>query len=155
MEPSGSVAGMAARSPRRTFAAPFVVTIVPSLATACFVETRPASPSPQPNPAPVATTPSQPQSSPTERRWIYRKQNGECFASTELNCPSLPPGEPQLTCNPPPPKKIGCPDFLAEGKQVNVVQNVPKSICMVDWGEIKCPAGAICNPPPPRKVDCP
>jgi hypothetical protein len=156
---------MAARTPRRSFAAPFVVTVVPSLATACYVDAQqppPANPQTAERPRrgnppePVETDPASPPiAAPSELRFVYRKQNGICYAMPNPSCPSLPPGEPQLTCNPPPPKKVPCPDILAEGKQLNVVHNVAKNICMVDWGEIKCPAGATCNPPPPRKVDCP
>ncbi|MGE3456738.1 MAG: hypothetical protein AB7O24_16625 [Kofleriaceae bacterium] len=160
---------------------------MPSLATACYVETTPApagptpapiaSPAPtEPAPAPPPTEPAPPQQSPpvivanpprpapppptppvatTDRRWTIKKVNGECTAWMTPNCPTTKPGEPQLACNPPPPKKIPCPDFGADGSSFQIVRFAGRTDCLIDWGPINCPKNATCNPPPPRKVACP
>ncbi|MGE0869112.1 MAG: hypothetical protein AB7P03_11125 [Kofleriaceae bacterium] len=196
---------MSARSPRRSFAAPFVVTLVPSLATACYVETTPApagpspapvmpagatSPEPAPPaastaPAPLAPPPvivanpprpapqqpppvvvanpprpapppaPQPTTSKHDVHWTIKKSNGACTAWLSPNCPGAKPGEPQLACNPPPPKKVACPDLVQEGGSIQIVRYAGRTDCLVDWGPITCPKNATCNPPPPRKVACP
>jgi hypothetical protein len=169
---------MAARTPRRSFATPFVVTL--AAAPACYVQSTPApqtgpsrpppqtteapppaqTPPAQPGdqkPPPVIVNPprptdpqTQPPPAPSVSRWtVYKAKDGSCMAAIKVEC------QPQATCNPPPPFKYECPTNLQVEPQLAIVSSDGGKSCFVDFGPMKCPPGAICNPPPPRQVTCP
>lgn len=169
----GSVRPMAARTPRRSFATPFVVTL--AAAPACYVQsgpppqqptptttatsttgtqpdpsTQPAQPTGQ-QPPPVMVNPPRPQATTPNAKWrIYADASGKCFSQPIATCP------PNVMCNPPPPQAYECPTKidLKAGAQT-IVSSADGMSCSVDWGPMNCPAGATCNPPPPVSVSCP
>jgi hypothetical protein len=172
---------MAARTPRRTFARPFVVTL--AAAPACFVSSPPPQQPPppqqqpqqqppppeQPQPPPVVVTnPPRPTAPPGTApnppppttpsyadgtRWtVFKTQNG-CTAAVKVECPKAEPGHPQPTCNPPPPRAYTCPDNVSLEVPITIVAT--GGSCFVDTGPVHCPPRVMCNPPPPRPVACP
>ena len=164
---------MAARSPRKIFASPFVVTLA-----ACFTETpppqqptpQPSQPQPRPDvvavenpprPTPPPTEPTQGGGAPTtynfDQRWtVHKNDQGTCSAMARVDCPKpKKPGDPVPTCNPPPPMKVECPADWDGKAPLAIVQYANQSHCQVEQPPIKCPPNATCNPPPPRKVACP
>jgi hypothetical protein len=168
---------MAARTLRKVFANPFVIT----LATACsapqaptqqvvpapqagetggepVVVTNPPAPKPEPSsggeaqPAP----PAQPQTYAFDQRWTVSKSGDKCVAMQRVECPKpTKAGGPMPTCNPPPPMKVACPDGWDGAAALTIVQYANQTECRVEDAPMKCPKGALCNPPPPRKVACP
>src|SRR5690349_12250916 len=149
---------MAARFPRRSFAAPIVVTL-----GACYVQSTPTPPHENPpapqdpqrpneNPPPtVVANPPRPQP-PTEQtppstetvKWsVYKSQDGTgCMAAIKANCP------PKAMCNPPPPFKYECPkDITIDAGGVTVASYDGGATCAIDYGPMNCPKGAMCNPP--------
>lgn len=166
---------MAARSPRRTFANPFVVTlaaITPLAATTVFAEpdTKPSPPSKnppapkpeaKPNPKTVNPPPPKPVPKPEpakfERHWTVSKIKGKasCEADPDADCPKPEPGKPRHTCNPPPPIDYACPSGLADGETLKIVLRVGATECFQERAPTTCPPNAKCNPPPPRKLACP
>ena len=162
---------MAARSVRKSFASPFVIT----LAAAACVESAPPpqQPAPQPTPAPapspappvVVTNPPPPSSGGTaqtaqtytfDQRWTVMKSSTGCQAMAKVECPKpSKPGGPVPTCNPPPPMKVACPDGWDGKESITIVQYANQANCMIEPPPMNCPKGAACNPPPPRKVACP
>ncbi len=160
---------MAARSPRKIFASPFVVT----LAAAC----GPAAPPPQ-QPVPSQPTPAEPTPAPTptvvianpphpapasetlpvsyDQRWTVMKSGADCHAMPKVDCPKpAQPGGPMPTCNPPPPIKYACPEGWDGTSPMKIVQYANSTECLVEAEPIKCPPNASCNPPAPRRVACP
>jgi hypothetical protein len=172
-----------ARSPRRTFANPFVVTL--AAIPACYVESTPPPQQPQPRP-PVAQGPTQGPAQPTQpatpevvvanpprptpppttpppsgntatfdQYWYVTKSGASCTARAKVDCPKpAKKGDPVPTCNPPPPIAYACPPDMTEAS-LTIVQRAGSETCMVDHGPMSCPKGAMCNPPPPRAVACP
>jgi hypothetical protein len=165
---------MASRIPRRTFAAPFVVT----LAAGCFVEkapppaqpppsqpppptvvSNPPRPQPDPDPKPNPNWPQNPpsptdQSPPPKQRseWTVTMTGGKCTAAIKVDCP------PVAMCNPPGPRPTDCLPYMAnmtEGVSLTVVQYPGAADCIIPPGPMHCPPKAACNPPPPRHVACP
>lgn len=155
---------MAARTPRRSFATPFVVTL--AAAPACYVQStppqqpqqvQPAQSQPQPgqpdrppvtvvNPpmpqAPAATTPNQ--------KWsVYKQPDGVCMASIKVTC------KPGTMCNPPPPQKYDCPANVSLDKPVTVASSADGMACFVEYPAAACPPNVACNPPRPTPVTCP
>lgn len=207
---------MAARSPRRSFASPFVVTIAAAL-PACYVQPaapppqtprdhtaqvppdhqtpppvgststagttdysqqqpqvhtnppRPTDPTAQPttprppvsststagNERPSPTTPTPTPAAATDRRWTVSKASGTCRTYIESKCPTAPKGQPQPTCNPPPPTAYTCPPNLDDNSSAKIVQAAGQTTCMIEYPMPTCPAGTMCNPPRPQKVPCP
>ena len=148
---------MAARAPRRNFASPFVITL--AAIPGCYRDSKPVEPPhvnpppPQPQPAPDPTPAPAPQAN---REWRITKDKGSCLSFASASCPTAPAGQPQPTCNPPPPQKYApCPDGMADGASLIVTQLAGQSDCFVMPEPPKCPPNAACNPPPPRKVTCP
>ena len=149
---------MASRIPRRTFAAPFVVT----LAAGCFADKAPPPaqpppsqpppevvanpPRPQPDPQPVDQSPQ-----PEQKRleWTVSMTGGKCTAAIHVDCP------PVATCNPPGPRPVECYPNMTEGVSLTVVQYPGAADCIIPPGPTHCPPKAACNPPPPRHVACP
>jgi hypothetical protein len=156
---------MAARVPRKLFANPFVVTL--AALPACFTESSPPPPQqPQVAPAPKPVEPGgepvapggtpQAQTYTFDQRWTVTKSGDTCTAMQRVECPKpKKPGDPVMTCNPPAPMKVACPDGWDSKEALTIVQYANQATCMVEPPPMKCPKNAICNPPPPRKVACP
>lgn len=160
---------MSARTLRRTFATPFVVTIA-----ACTMQSGPAPSRPmgtaqhpghgdpaQPGPASSGGLPARPderaqmgtqgtaQTDTSERRWTVSRQGGTCMAYTKVECP------PNAACNPPRPTEYTCTADIAEGTSINIVRVAGSATCMIERPPISCPPNVMCNPPPPQQVACP
>lgn len=162
---------MAARSPRKIFASPFVVTL--AAMPACFTGSSPppqdpqVQPRPEPTPGevvvanPPPTTPGgggtgQAQTYTFDQRWTVMKSGEACSAMANVECPKAKkPGDPVPTCNPPPPMKVACPDGWDGKAALTIVQYANQESCMIEPPPMRCPKDATCNPPPPRKVACP
>jgi hypothetical protein len=169
---------MAARSPRRSFATSFIITLAP----ACYagsapqtappqktepvpaeptkpdtltVVTNPPRPTPPPKTEPPKTEPPKTEPPKTNISWTVTRHGADCQAFSASACPHPPPGQPIPPCNPPPPMKYACPDNLADGASLTVTQLANQPDCFILPGPISCPPRASCNPPPPRKVACP
>jgi len=170
---------MAARTPRRSFATPFVVTL--AAAPACFVQSAPppAQPQPQPQPQPaqpsdthpvIVTNPPRPQPEPatpppqehTNPSVIMNPPRPQPASTswhvykTKDGCEAIvnvecPAG---ASCNPPPPQKYDCPSGIAMNKPITVTSQ-PDGTCLVEREPPKCPPHAMCNPPRPQTVTCP
>jgi hypothetical protein len=175
---------MSARTPRRTFAHPFVVTLaaVPACTsprpphqnppppptptepaspdtaqTPPTAPTAPTTPDPaSPPPAPAPGAPAQGKAKPPDytQRWYVTKNGATCLATPHLECPTAPPGQPAPTCNPPPPSAYRCPDGVTDAS-FTVVRYANTVQCVIQPPPPKCPPNAACNPPRPRPVECP
>src|SRR5262245_27010607 len=123
---------MAARTPRRTFASSFVITL--AAIPGCYRDATPAEPPhvnpppPQPQPTPAPTPTPAPQAN---RQWRITKDKGNCLAFASVTCPTAPAGQPQPTCNPPPPQKYACPDGMADGASLIVTQLAGAPDCFI------------------------
>ena len=168
---------MAARTPRRSFATPFVVTL--AAAPACYVQSAPpqqaqpqpvqAQPAQQPDnhpvvvanpprPQPEPQTPppedhppvivNPPRPQPAATSWHVFKTKDGCEAIVNVQCPT------GAACNPPPPTKIDCPAGITAPKGMTIVSQ-PDGTCVVEREPPKCPPHAMCNPPRPQTVTCP
>jgi len=175
---------MAARSPRRIFGSPFVITLatIPACATTttppppAIAQPEPGRAEPAPTaeptagpdapdappvvanpPRPVAPPPDAPAPAPAtyDQRWAVMKAQSGCIAIADVECPKAVPGKPTPTCNLPPPIKYACPDGFADGETLKIVLRAGQTECMVDFGPMKCPPNTRCNPPRPRPVACP
>jgi hypothetical protein len=166
---------MAARTPRRSFATPFVVTL--AAAPACYVQSSPGptQPAPQqppptqttqaqpdqqppptvmvnpPRPTPDTAAPAQPTQPATTQtsgdKWtIFQTPNG-CQAAVKTECPK------GVMCNPPPPIAYACPANTT--LPLTLVSYDGGQTCSAEVQAVKCPEGAICNPPRPRSYPCP
>ena len=173
---------MAARSPRKHFANPFVVTL--AALPACFTSPSPGpSSSPQVVPAPqpaqpggepvVVTNPPPPPAKPSsggtaqpvdqkpqtyafDQRWTVSKTPTGCQAMARVECPKpKKAGDPVPTCNPPPPMKVACPDNWNGVSALTIVQHANQAECYIEGPPVRCPKDVMCNPPPPRRVACP
>jgi hypothetical protein len=148
---------MAARTPRRTFAAPFVVTL--AAIPACYHDAQPAPQPPANPPGPVVTTPpptdpaTPPPAQKPNREWRITRGKDSCLAFAAATCPPKQ-GDAQPTCNPPPPTKYPCPDGMTDAALI-VTQLGGEGDCFILPEMPKCPPNTACNPPPPKKVQCP
>jgi hypothetical protein len=138
---------MAARLPRRSFAAPFV--IVSSLAAChkdppvqpihenppCCIDAAVAKAALSPPPPPS------PQTSQPEHRWnVQRNADGKCGALDDFSCGHIPPGQTPPPCNPPAPTPVACPPQLAKGTDsVVIVQQDKGGDCMIGSDKVICP----------------
>ena len=170
---------MASRIPRRTFAAPFVIT----LAAGCYTQAPPpaqpppANPPPPTQPDPVVANPPRPEPDPgptqsppmnppapqrppmnppapqtNAAEWTVTKQGAICTAAIKVTCP------PAAMCNPPGPHPVDCLPYMADmadGATLTVIRNAGAIDCIIPPPPTHCPPKAACNPPPPRHVDCP
>jgi hypothetical protein len=162
---------MAARTPRRNFASPFVVTL--AAVPACWTSSSPQQAPPtttaqaDPAPAPQPTTPpaepapqqqSRPPMNPPRPKpvvpaeppgtqWTIFKQGDACSAAIKVECPQ------GATCNPPPPKPYACPDGITVERPVVIIAE--EDGCYIKHEPVHCPPRVMCNPPPPHKVACP
>jgi hypothetical protein len=133
---------MAARSPRRSFATPFVVTLAGSAAlAACFVEPAPRATQPQPNTTPTQVEPPQPAP--------------HVVANPPMPAPEPAPAAPPpaVIANPPRPQPVAKTDrhwtVTRAGDNCRASSNdacppVPKGQPI-----------PTCNPPPPMAYSCP
>src|SRR5687768_13564858 len=150
---------MAARTPRRSFATPFVVTL--AAAPACYVQSGPPPQGPPPQPQPTQTAqpqpeqarppvivsppmPTQPTTEPStppappptqqnqSQKWtVYKAQTGGgCMAAFKVEC------QPKATCNPPPPFKYECPPNVSLEKPITVATYDGTS-CFVEFEDRK------------------
>lgn len=154
---------MAARTPRRSFATPFVITL--AAAPACYVSStpppqqpQPAQPQPQPQtvqpnrPMPTVNPPMpQPEpAAPPNAKWtVYKQPDGACMASIMVEC------KPNVMCNPPPPSKYACPANVSLDKPITIASSADGSACFVEYAAMACPPNVACNPPRPTPVSCP
>ena len=151
---------MAARTPRRTFARPFVVTL--AAAPACFVSTAPPQQQPRPveeapqtdpaRPTGVVMNPPRPQppvQQEEHRAWTVFKTKDGCAAAIKVECP------PNVMCNPPPPVAYKCPEGLSVDQPIVVETQGGVCVARIDGPAPSCPPHAACNPPRPRTVPCP
>ena len=129
---------MAARTPRRSFATPFVVTL--AAAPACYVQSAP--------PPPAEPAPQQQQNAPgTVVANPPRPQPVEQQPTPAVSNPPRPVAPPATTVVTNPPRPTG----PAAGTTWHVFKT--KDGCEAALN-VSCPKGAMCNPPPPQKYDC-
>jgi hypothetical protein len=151
---------MSVRTLRRTFAAPFVVTMA-----GCMVQSGsappPRGPGPGPRPGPVSTAPPpdradrpgdvvQGERKPTHAAsWTVMKQGETCKAYVNASCPA------NATCNPPPPTDYACTPQVSQNAPMKIIRHNGSETCQIDTGPMNCPPNVMCNPPPPQQVTCP
>ncbi len=138
---------MSAKIPRRTFAAPLVVTLAMPLAGACLVTSGTKSPPPSGGGGPV-----------TDHR---TSGSGDTTTATNppgphVNPPRVTPTDPTVKTDPP-------PDLVQQTtltqqaalRTWHVYQNAGDKQCYAAL-DVQCPAKATCNPPPPLLLaSCP
>lgn len=130
----------------------------PAVTSESSPEPPPKDPKPEPEPEPKPEPEPEPPggaegNTPEPERQIYVEPDGRCMEIVPHDCPA----DLTVSCNPPPPQEVPCPDHLLpqanEGANVHVRDD---GSCWEDRsGDMKCPKGAVCNPPPPRRVQCP
>lgn len=137
---------MAARSPRRSFASPFVVTLAAAVpVTACVVQSRPGTRSStdsmgNPSTGQVSTTTTPPNATGGTATGPAAPGPGDTTVVANPPRPQTDPGaQPQPT---PPPSRDARWTVMKQGD---------KCLAYVD---VQCPAGATCNPPPPKAYAC-
>ena len=148
---------MSARTLRRTFASPFVVTL--AALPGCMMQSAPPRSQPsqmQPaQPSPPVTNianPPRPQTAQAatyERHWTVMRRGDKCEVYEDATCP------PNATCNPPPPRAYACTQEVTQDVPLKIVQYTGSTTCQVERAPMKCPPKVMCNPPPPQKVTCP
>jgi len=162
------------RKPRRTFAAPLILSV--AALPACIVASnKPASstntdpeqrdhrqPDPettdhrQPDGDPVViSNPPRPepyvlrQDSSYDESWqISVEADGSCKAYGPNDCP----GEPK--CRPAPARAVACPEGMQAGETWSLWADKGSTECFT-MAVSDCPKGATCNPPPPTRASCP
>jgi hypothetical protein len=166
---------MSAKTPRRSFAAPLVVTMALPLAGACVVKTGPATtpppggetsmhanpPGPHTNPPrPGGDTPppvvqqeqeQQPPQQAEMRTWHVFQNSGDksCYATLDVQCVK------GATCNPPPPTRLErCPSGLEMPQGLTIREDSANS-CAIYYPMPECPPNMSCNPPRPQTIACP
>jgi hypothetical protein len=101
--------------PRRTFAAPFILTIAAAVPGCTRPDPATSTIRTENPPPPDVVTPE----GDPYQTWTVQSSGGEmCDAYLDVDCP--PPEE--ATCNPPPPAVVACPGGFAEGQQIRVLQ---------------------------------
>jgi hypothetical protein len=108
---------------RAALAASFVATIAASACSSSvpptenppgpYVETgNPPGPTddPPPPPDPGEKEPTDPEGLPSAGPGenVQKRPDGTCYAYAQVDCPA-----PPVTCNPPPPRQVACPDAPA------------------------------------------
>jgi hypothetical protein len=134
---------MSARTPRRAFLAPFVVT------TAALAPTAGAAP-PPPHHNPPAH-----EGATTAASWLVRKQGASCQAARE--CPPATDAKgarAAATCSTA-PAPYACPPDLGTRTSVHVTRYAGREYCYSEPPTIQCHPNATCNPPEPTLVPCP
>lgn len=144
---------MSVKTLRRTFAAPFVVTM--ALAPVAGADTAPNPPPPQKKPEPAKF----------EKTWNVTKSRAkgakpaDCEAMQTNTCPKVKPGDPIPPCNPPAPTAYVCPTnaygigkTFTEKDSLKILLDVGATECVIDN---RCAPNEKCNPPAPQKIACP
>lgn len=112
---------------------------------------RPPDPPPQekpPEPPPQEKEPQEQQATANVRL----QPDGTCMKFEDIECPD----DPRISCNPPPPQPVPCPQSVyPEANDPSAVRVRSSGECFESFGTPDCPEGATCNPPPPRRVQCP
>jgi hypothetical protein len=137
---------MPARSPRRTFASPFIVTI--AAVPACFVSssTPPSQPISQ-------AAPGQPEQSDPQPNTPPPSQSPVIVANPPRPQPQpTPDTTPPITPEPTPINTQPPPKQQPINRTWTVLKTSSGCEAMV---ESNCPQGAMCNPPPPIMYPCP
>jgi hypothetical protein len=133
---------MAARTPRRSFATPFVVTL--AAAPACYVQSAP----PPNEPVPQQQQQQQQQNAPgAVVANPPRPQPVEPTPTPAVTNPPRPVDPPATTVVTNPPRPTG----PAAGTTWHVFKTKDGCEAALD---VSCPKGATCNPPPPQTYDC-
>ena len=129
------------RTPRRSFAAPLVITFAGAggLAACGGSKKEPIHDNP---PAPREVT-----------EWTIYKAEGECFSVDAGACPAPTDEKTKFTCSST-SQPYACPEGLSMDRPIVVVR-VDSSSCEMKHEMPDCPAGAACNPPPPMPMACP
>src|SRR5262245_46067119 len=128
---------MPARLPRRSFAAPFVLTVA-----ACGGH----------KPEPIHDNPPPPQRDPATEWTIYKASDGSCVAVDARHCPAPDDQSVAVSCAAP-TTPYTCPGGMSLDWPIKVVQAADGS-CEEAF-DMSCPGGASCNPPPPQPMACP
>lgn len=148
---------------RRTFAASVVVTLSLAEAGCDGASTTPDErsteaiavnpPGPEPKPATkldVGGAPEPETEAPKDD--IQLQRDGTCVRYPHVECPK----DPQVSCNPPAPEPVPCPDSVyPKARNADHVRTRDDGTCWEEPPAPKCPEGVMCNPPPPRRVQCP
>jgi hypothetical protein len=121
------------RSPRRRFAASFVITVAALPACGRTVDHRdPVTPT---SPTTADTNTRDHRDAPSS--WeVTVNPDGSCTAQGD---------------NGGAPVKIACPEYASSGARIQREADG----CLVIPPTGDCPEGASCNPPPPQKIACP
>ena len=95
--------------------------------------------------APVTPDPTDPAAGTlggTSKQVLYQ-QGEDCMLDVVVDCP------PEVSCNPPPPRKMACPPHTAREIQLGA-----DGVCLLisDWA---CPEDWTCETPYQQAIDCP
>lgn len=168
---------MPARTPRRHFAAPWVVTLAmapacatrpapdtgaaatgdPSLATPTAGATQGAEASTAGG-GEAPTAGGGDRAPATEQTWTLTRAGGKCTTALQVGCDDDPSGA--TPCVQPAAVAYACPRW-DDGVEIDLehggtIEGIPSGKdCTLYVSEGPCPPGASCNPPPPRRVACP
>jgi hypothetical protein len=134
---------MAARTPRRSFAAPFVVTL--AAVPACYVQSSPGPSGPPPPPPTTQTAEPEPTEQPPV---IVANPPPPQQPASQPSTP--PPQQPPVRPDPRPSK----PPVQTTDSYWTVYKSHDGSGCMAAI-KVECHPKATCNPPPPFKYACP
>jgi hypothetical protein len=136
---------MSARSPRRTFAAPLVVTVAAGALGACIIATKK-------EPARIITT---------NDGSAGNTANAGSNAAVDPVLPPMPPMPPMPPRgNPPPPRAPLATRAVADRDYSWIVSKNSDGSCVAAI-DVQCPTGKpgaavpTCNPPPPMATTCP
>lgn len=155
-----------ARSPRRSFSAPFVITLA-AVPAACTMQPSPQAPTtvqqpttapPQPGPQPppdLVENPPRPQPAEHDTFWYVTQNGAECQATLKLECPTPEPGKPAMTCNPPPPVAYACPAGWDGTSQLIVTQYQGNPECIIEAKAPPCAPNEKCRKAASQPVPCP
>lgn len=157
------------RSPRRSFAAPLILSV--AAIPACVVTSNKPANDPKTGETPEQRDhrgtgddagdgtkvimnpprPEAPQVYEQDQSWSVRMESdGSCKAYGSVDCPEA------SKCNPPRPSVVTCPEGISEGEAMDMWVSAGSTDCYVSFGgSSSCPKGATCNPPPPQKAECP
>src|SRR5258705_6425085 len=128
---------MSARTPRRTFAVPFVITV----AGACGGH-KPV----------IHDNPPPPSRGPATEWTVYKESDGSCVSVDARDCPAPADQSVAFSCAAA-TKPYTCPDGMSLESPIRVVTVGPND-CEEAF-DMSCPEGASCNPPPPTPMACP
>jgi hypothetical protein len=119
--------------------------------------TPPVVPTRPDGPRQVESPPkAQPAVATKDRHWVVANTANVCKASDTDVCRAKPAPRNGTTpsCTTP-MTAYKCPDGLASGATLNIIQYAGQDTCFVVMPSPQCPPKVACNPPPPRKIICP